>query len=779
MSLSSVLSGTSSGSSSSTASSSTSATAGSPVSFTGLVSGINTSSIIAKLTQLEQNQVTAVQNQQANLSNQQQIYQQVSSYLGNMSTAAGTLSSYGAFNLVSGNSSTPATATVSAGLGATAGTYSLSVSQLAQAQKISTTAQTNTTTALGLAGGTFVVNGEAVQVTSADSLKTIAQKINGLNNGVTASLIDGGSGSAYMTLAANNSGLANQLQIADLSGNTLSTLGITSGTATTRTPQTNGALSYGFTSSSQTLASMMGLPTGGTYNFSINGGSAITVNTDTDSLQSVANKINATGSGVSATVNTVTSGSNTTYQLSITSPSGTTFSDTNGLLQGLGVLQSAPGNQLVQAKDANYSLDGVNLTSSSNTITSAIPGATLTLLQGNTTTSGVTSPSTSTITLNQNTSTIISNVNAFVSAFNNVTDYINQNSQFNSTNFQSGPLFGDPVARQVQTSMSNMIFANVPGTTGQYTNLAALGFSFNASGDLTVNSTTLTSALTTNPSAVTALFQASGTGSSANLNFVSSGSKSVPTGTGSYAINITQPATQQVYTATTAQTTANPSTENLTFSGQSFGSAPYVLALPAGATLDSTIAAINNDATLKNFVVATNNNGFLNIQSQVYGGKGNFTVVSSSDAASNTSGIGKSGGTYVYGNNLIGTINGELATGNGQYLVGNSGNKTTDGLQIQYTGTSTGAVGTIKFNNGIAVQAQSLASTLTDSANGVLTAASNGLTAQITELNKKITQLNTDLTNQTSTLQTEFSNMESAIAAAQQQSTQLNSILKG
>ena len=50
-------------------------------------------------------------------------------------------------------------------------------------------------------------------------------------------------------------------------------------------------------------------------------------------------------------------------------------------------------------------------------------------------------------------------------------------------------------------------------------------------------------------------------------------------------------------------------------------------------------------------------------------------------------------GIHVEG--FAGTINGETATGAGQFLTGDTANATTSGLQIQYTGSSTGLVGTI------------------------------------------------------------------------------------
>lgn len=753
----------------------TSASANAPVTLTGLASGLNTSSIIEKLTQAEQNQVTEVQNQQSALQSKLTVYQTLGNDLSSLGNAAQTLASYGAFSLVTGSSSNSNVATITADTGATAGSYNLSVTQLAQAEKLSSSAQSSTTGALGLSG-TIVVNGQAVSVASSDSLTSIAQAINTLNNGVNASVINGGTGNAYLTLTSSNTGAANAIELADLNGNVLSSLGITSGSPALASPTETTAQSYTFSSSTESLNNLMGIPSG-SYSFSINGGSTITVNPSTDTLQSIANAINASGSGVTASV-TASPNGNTGYQLTIASNTDTTptFTDTNNLLASLGVLQAAPANSLVSAQDAKFSLDNANLTSASNTITTAIPGATITLLQGGTTVNDVTTPATSTLNLTQNTSTIVSNVSAFVSAYNAVNDYINQESGFDSSSYATGPLFGDPIAQQVESSLSNMILSNVQGTSGNYTNLASLGFTFDSSGDLQVDTTTLTAAIQSDPSAVSALFQTTGSTNSANLSFVGSTTNSVPSGTGSYSVNITQPATEEVYTAGTAQTSANPSTEDLTFSGAAIGNTPYVLELPANATLASTIQQINSDPTLSKVMVASDQGGYLQLQSQIYGTAGNFTVVSSSPAASDTSGVGTSGGTYVNGQDVAGTINGETASGAGQYLTGNSGNATTDGLEVQYTGSGTGLVGSVTFNSGVAVQLESFINSYATSANGALQSAEAGINTQITDLSTQITADNTDLQNQTTQLQNEFASMEEAIETAKQQSSQISSL---
>ncbi len=81
-----------------------------------------------------------------------------------------------------------------------------------------------------------------------------------------------------------------------------------------------------------------------------------------------------------------------------------------------------------------------------------------------------------------------------------------------------------------------------------------------------------------------------------------------------------------------------------------------------------------------------------------YGSDYSFTI-SQTDAAQ----TGMTDATYT-GVDVAGTINTEAATGEGQALTGNSGESNIDGLMIQYTGSSTGAIGDIKLTQGVAEQ---------------------------------------------------------------------------
>lgn len=129
---------------------------------------------------------------------------------------------------------------------AVAGTYSLSVSQLAQAQNLVATGQISSTTAIGngtattvtfdfgsisggtlsagtYAGASFTSNGNGTKSITIDStnntLAGIRDAINTANFGVTATIVNDGSGTPYrLALTSTSSGVSNSLKISTSGG---------------------------------------------------------------------------------------------------------------------------------------------------------------------------------------------------------------------------------------------------------------------------------------------------------------------------------------------------------------------------------------------------------------------------------------------------------------------------------------------------------------------------------------------------------------------------------
>lgn len=734
------------------------------ITFGGLGSGIDTDSIIQRLMQLEQNPINRLKIRQQELRNQQQVQQVLKSQVQKLSGAASGLNAPGVFNPMRSTSSDNAVALVSTGPGAAEGTFNLSVYQLAQSEKLSSTAQANLTSPLGKAG-TFTVNGKSVTVVATDTLSDVAGKINSAGGDVTASLLNAGEGNVFLTLTGKTTGANHRIDLADTTGSVLGDLGFLA--TSVRQAVTNGAMSNGVTQRNAKLGAAFDLT--GTTTLKVNG-TDVVFDAVNDTLDSFAAKLNAVG-GITASVVSATEMGRTVHRLQITGTSGTpTFGTEGDVMTKLGVLKRS--SELVTAQDAVFSLDGIAMGSGTNNVSTVIPGATITLNAADRTT-----PKTSVISIARDLDQTKGAIKAFMDAYNGLLDFIKEQSQFDTETYDAGPLFGDSTTSVVEGQISNLLFNTVPGVDASFSNLSQLGFSIGTDGRMSLNEATLVSALNKNPEAVAKLLQTAGSATGSGLSYVSSGTATVASAS-PYSVNITQAATRSAVTGFEIMESVTSSDETLTFDGAMFGGKPVNLLIPAGTSSAGVIDLINRHATLKEMVEARVENDRLVIEAKRYGAGGAFTVVSSLPAGIDTTGIGTTGqSTAVTGKDVAGTINGEPATGAGQYLTGNSGNAKTNGLQILYTGSATGDIGTISVTKGIASRTADLLDSFLSGNKSLFSVNDESLQKQIDDLGSSIVDLNSRLALKEEALRTRFANMENAISKARAQASQMSSVL--
>ncbi|MBS1725425.1 MAG: flagellar filament capping protein FliD [Armatimonadetes bacterium] len=747
----------------------TSSTSG--ITFGGIASGLDTEGIIQKLVAVETSSISRLTQQQKTLQQKADLYDSFKGQISGLAQAVNALNTTTAFQAVSVGVTDTSVLSVTTSTGTQPGSYTLKVSKLAQAEKISSAAQASTSTALGQTGQ-FVVNGKVVTVDATDSLQSIAGKVNALNVGVSAGVINGGANQAYLTFTSSQTGLQNKPQLADLTGNLLSSIGILSGTSSIRQTMTNGAVGSQMTSSSTAVGSMVGASGLSSQTFQVNG-VGVTVDLSTDTLQDVADKINSASTGATASVVAVQNAGVTSYQLQVVGSSSTpTFTDSGNTLAALGILQNNPTNELVQAQDAQYSIDNVNLTSATNTITDVIAGATVTLLKADSTT-----PVTSTINLTSDASAVAERVKGVMTAYNQVGAFINQYSQFDASTYATGPLFGDSLVQQYQSSVHSALMSNVPGLTGTYKNLIDIGFGLDTTGNMTVDDTKLQAAISADPVGVQRIFQNFGTTTSGSLGYVSSTSDTLTSSTGNYDINITQAATKSQYIAGTTKTTANTTSEKLTFAGSMFSNGSVDITIDIGSTMADIVNKINSDPRLKDSLVASDNGGKLQVDSKKYGTNGRFTLVSNQSPTSDNSGVGFSAGTLTDGLDVAGTIAGQAATGVGQFLTGDTTNTVAKGLQIQYSGTTTGLVGSVNFTSGLNGVLNKLLNVYTDYTNGLTVTSAKSIRDQADELQTQIDAINKRAEDKATELRDQFAAMEDKISQLQSQGNSLSALL--
>jgi flagellar hook-associated protein 2 len=742
------------------------------ISFGGLGSGIDTASIIERLVQIESAPLSRLSVRKQQLQQQQSVFGALRTKLQAMNSSAGALNSTTALLATkpSSSDSTIATGTVESGANVQ-GVYDLSITQLAQTEKISSSAQSSTTTALGLNAGTVVVNGKSITVDSADSLRSLAQKINDAKAGVTASLIDGGAGKSYLTITSQNSGADNAVRLRNGTSNAFSALGVV-GATQVRDAQPAGARSFAYANSSDTLAKLGGFPQTTPFTVQVQG-QDVTIDPNSDSLDSIAAKINtATGDSSVATVVTTSGAGGNKSRLQIKG-NLTDFGDPSntGFWNDLGITEQAKSNVIVAAKDAAYKLDGIDFTSSSNTVSGVIPGATFSLLKADP------SGAKATLSFARDDEAIMKRVKDFVNAYNDVTGYIKEASQFNKDTFASGPLFGDSLSQQIDSQLSGLATQILPGATGAYTTLQSVGITLDKDGMMSIDESKFKTAMDSDSPGVSKLFRSFGSSDNSQLSYISSTANSIA---GNYLVNITQVATKTNYTGEIAQTSGNASAERLRFSGSLFGSQTIDFTVQAGWTATQTMNAINADSRLKDYVAASlDSNGKLKIESKKFGSSGTFDVFSDIAAAANNSGIGVGQlGTKVAGVDVAGTINGEAATGTGQFLTGNTGNARTAGIQVMYSGTTTGSVGSLQFGKGFGALFTDLMATFTDGTNGAVTGRDKSLASQIESIDDDVTSLQATIARKRQDLSDKFTRMENAIQQIQSQGQRLAALRK-
>ncbi len=738
------------------------------INFAGLATGIDTESIIQRLTELQSRPMQRLMVRKSQLQSRMSAFDQFRGLVNNLASAAGALSVATAFNAVRGSSSDPQVATITSSADALPGTYELRVSKLAQAHKIVSGAHASATAELGVSGQ-LMINGKIITIQANDTLNSVAQKINAANAGVTASVLRADDG-FYLTLTANETGAKNKIHLTEVGGwRVLSpTLKLVTYDEYVRHQQANAALSVRFRDSGRPLAQLFELNTPLQGTIQING-KPIEVDFATDTLATLVNKINNAGAGVTASIETETEGGTTYYRLKIDGGSNLpTFTDDQNILKMLGILENGYTRELVQAQDAEFTIDGFQFRRSSNQVNDVIPGVTITLQSAD-----ANNPKTARLTLTRDVEAAKGAVSNFVNAFNSLVDFLKQNASINRETLQAGVLFGDTTVSTIVDGIINRTISAVPGIQDGLRVLAQVGIQLGQDGKLSFNEGRLTDALTRDLQGVIRLFTASGRTTDPNISFVSATDQTKASPPEGYEVVITRVATRATATASVAQTSASTSAETLTFSGALFGNESVQVLLPAGSTIDDTINRINNDPRLRNRVVASKDeNGKLVIRAVNYGAASSFTVVSDQAASNNNSGIGTTP-VQAEGQDVAGTINGEPATGNGQFLTGNRDNRTTAGLQIRVTATAPGTYGRVHFTRGVADQVRLFARQVTDVINGDIQNATNTLREQMSALDRQIESIREEISRRQFLLREQFARMERTVSQLQSQSARL------
>lgn len=417
------------------------------VSSTG-ASGLPIDSLVTAQMQAEQQPITDIKTKISSYNTKLSAYSTLKSGLSTFQTAVDKLATAAKFNAQSVTASDTTSISATANGTAVLGSYSVSVTQLATSQKLASSAYSSATDIVGTGkltisfgtytaanGGTpasFTANADKTDLTiditsSNNTLAGIRDAINAKNASVSASIVNDGSGNR-LVITSKDTGEVNSLKIsvADDDGN----------------------------------------------------------NTDTGGLSALA-------------YDPLASSNNMT--------------------------------QMTAAKNALLTVDGMSISKASNTVSDVIQGVTLTLKT-------VTSAS-NTLSVGTDTDTIQASVQSFVDAYNALNTSMRSLTKFVSAGSTSnGALLGDSTARNIMVKLKSMLSASSPTAT-TYKTLSDIGVSMGSDGALSLDSTKLQKAVTTNVSDVAKLFSPSATSTDPQVTFISSKDDTV---SGTYAVSITQ-----------------------------------------------------------------------------------------------------------------------------------------------------------------------------------------------------------------------------------------------
>lgn len=227
--------------------------------------------------------------------------------------------------------------------------------------------------------------------------------------------------------------------------------------------------------------------------------------TGTGTLTEIRDEINAANVGVRASL--VNDGGQTRLVLN---------SKQTGAANGFQIqvdagLAGLAFTQNQAAQDAQFSINGLTLTSSSNTIKDAIEGLTLTLAKAPPAGSAPGTTVDAEIAVAQDADAVKKSVEDFVKAYNEVEKLIADLTKYDPNTKTAAVLNGESLLRQVQNAVRSIVRGTMSAAAGDYTRLSEVGLEIQRDGTLKLNGTKFGDALAADSAKVARLFAATST----------------------------------------------------------------------------------------------------------------------------------------------------------------------------------------------------------------------------------------------------------------------------
>lgn len=245
------------------------------------------------------------------------------------------------------------------------------------------------------------------------------------------------------------------------------------------------------------LAISFGTWSGGSFTQNSTSTETITITDGADTLADIRNAINDSDMGLTASIIQVNTQS---YSLMVKSTTGldnaiqivATETVSNTGLADLDYSSYDSNVELVAATDASFSLDGIEITRDTNTVTDLLDGMTLTLNNATTTAETITSAYSS--------SEAYVVMQALVKEINTLSSSLRTLSQRGLYGADDGPLVGDPIVAKLTNSLRSINTDAIYGFGDDAIYMASFGVQTQKDGSVILDEDTFTKAFEENPS---------------------------------------------------------------------------------------------------------------------------------------------------------------------------------------------------------------------------------------------------------------------------------------
>lgn len=434
--------------------------------------------------------------------------------------------------------------------------------------------------------------------------------------------------------------------------------------------------------------------------------------------------------------------------------------------QGINMIESA------QAQDAVLRVDGIEISSPTNTFDKAIDGVTIKLKD-------VTENQAVKLTAKFDEEGVNAAIGDFVKAYNEMINNVQTIAGYDPETKKAGPLAGDASVRGIVEQIRRTIGTSYNVVNEDYGSLASIGIDTQRDGTLSINTGKLQNAVRADMLQVSKLFARAGAASDPLIRYLGADENSQM---GAYDVNISQLATQGHYIGAESSLSRNfkiTDGENkmtLKVDGVTSGQ----IQVAAGQYNDGREMAevlqraINNDEVFKREGISVDVKYLADqfvLSSKRVGSASRVDVLAAEDGIQD---LGIDPAEGLPGEDVRGTIGGQPATGNGQILTGRGA---ASGIQIEVLGGKTGARGQVTYARGVAEQLGGMFDTYLGS-QGLIDSRNKGMQDRIEQITHQREQLARRLAVSEQRLMKQYSDLDATLGRMRNTSDYLSNQLK-